>query len=269
MKVAIVSNRSPKSRKVADELLKRIKEKNKVAIDYETPNLVISVGGDGTLLKAFHQYKQMLDTVSFLGVHTGHLGFYTDWRDFELEQLVEELCQVCGTDYPTTSYPLLDVEIEYRDEEKEHFVALNESTLRRITSTMVCDVYIREELFENFRGDGISVSTPTGSTAFNKSIGGAVIDPTVRVMQLSEIASLNNRVFRTLGSPMILGGDEWIEARLQETDDYTVTVDHLVISSRNIAAIRYKMSKKNIRFISTRHMPFWNRVRDAFISAVE
>lgn len=58
---------------------------------------------------------------------------------------------------------------------------------------MVADVYIKEELFERFRGDGLAISTPTGSTAYNKSVGGAVVHPSINAMQLAEIASLNNQ----------------------------------------------------------------------------
>ena len=69
---------------------------------------------------------------------------------------------------------------------------------------MVADVIINHVKFESFRGDGISVSTPTGSTAYNKSLGGAVLHPTIEALQLTEISSLNNRVFRTLGSSIII-----------------------------------------------------------------
>ena len=57
-------------------------------IDDEHPDIVLSVGGDGTLLAAFHHYSHMVDQVRFVGVHTGHLGFYTDWRDYEIDQLI-------------------------------------------------------------------------------------------------------------------------------------------------------------------------------------
>ena len=69
---------------------------------------------------------------------------------------------------------------------------------------MVADVSINGTFLERFRGDGITVSTPTGSTAYNKSIGGAVLHPTVEAFQMTEIASLNNRVYRTLGSSAII-----------------------------------------------------------------
>nr|MCG4642155.1 NAD kinase [Bifidobacterium bifidum] len=75
----------------------------------------------------------------FVGIHTGHLGFYTDWRNFEVEDLVESLQNDSGQ---SVSYPLLEMSATYDDGEIERRVALNESTLRNIVKTMVCDVYI-------------------------------------------------------------------------------------------------------------------------------
>src|SRR5699024_1921364 len=98
-------------------------------LDERQPELVISVGGDGTLLNSFHRYNQQLDQVRFIGVHTGHLGFYTDWRDYELPELVQSINDDQGQ---SVSYPLLSVEVEYQDQaEPSHFLSLNESTIRR------------------------------------------------------------------------------------------------------------------------------------------
>src|SRR5699024_11871154 len=58
--------------------------------DVEEPDLVISVGGDGTFLEAFHRYVHRIATTAFIGVHTGHLGFYADWTPDEVERLVIE-----------------------------------------------------------------------------------------------------------------------------------------------------------------------------------
>ena len=74
--------------------------------DKESPDIVISVGGDGTLLQAFHQYSHMLGDVSFVGVHTGHLGFYADWLPHEVEKLIIE---INNSTYQVIEYPLLEV----------------------------------------------------------------------------------------------------------------------------------------------------------------
>lgn len=78
----------------------------------------------------------------------------------------------------------------------------------------------------------MTISTPTGSTAYNKSVGGAVIHPSINAFQLAEIASLNNRVFRTLGSPIVIAHDEWLEIKLENTEDYLVTVDQLNVAKQ-------------------------------------
>ena len=56
--------------------------------DEEEPDIVLSIGGDGTLLHAFHKYKHRLQDTAFVGIHTGHLGFYADWKPAEIEKLV-------------------------------------------------------------------------------------------------------------------------------------------------------------------------------------
>ncbi|MFC6169323.1 NAD kinase [Loigolactobacillus jiayinensis] len=265
MRVTVFHNSNSKSLRTAADLESKLKQQNFELVE-ANPEIVITIGGDGTLLSAFHKYAHMLDRVRFVGVHTGHLGFYTDWRDYELDELVASLRR--DDNEQVISYPLLDVGVRYAgDNAMNHYLALNESTLKRVSATMVADVYIRDELFESFRGDGLCVSTPTGSTAYNKSIGGAVLHPRLEAIQLAEIASINNRVFRTLSAPIIIAKDEWIDLYPdpQGKDDYVMTVDRFVPKKRPITAIRYRIAKQRIAFAGYRHTNFWNRVEDAFI----
>lgn len=262
MRVSIISNHSEKSQAVTADL-KAYLANTDLVLDEKQPNIVISIGGDGTLLSAFHRYAHLLDNIRFVGIHTGHLGFYTDWRDYELEELVASLVHDEGK---SVSYPLLDVRINTAGrEEAQHFLALNECTIKRLTQTMVADVFIKEELFERFRGDGLSVATPTGSTGYNKSIGGAVLHPRVNALQMTQIASLNNRVFRSLGSPLIIANDEWIKVELQPADDYLLSIDQLNLPQSSVTSIQYRIAEERIHFASYRHTHFWRRVKDAFI----
>ncbi|ATO44271.1 NAD kinase [Loigolactobacillus coryniformis] len=265
MRITVFHNSNTKSVHTAADLIAKLKRAGFLVVK-NNPEIVITVGGDGTLLSAFHEYAHMLDRVRFIGVHTGHLGFYTDWRDYELDELVASL-KGDGSEQ-IISYPLLDVGVRYAgDNSVTHYLALNESTLKRVSATMVTDVYIRDELFESFRGDGLCISTPTGSTAYNKSIGGAVLHPRLEAIQLAEIASINNRVFRTLSAPVVIAPDEWIDLYPDPKgkDDYVMTVDRFVPKKRLITAIRYRIAKQRISFAGYRHTHFWNRVEDAFI----
>ena len=79
--------------------------------DEEQPEIVISIGGDGTLLYAFHRYRSRLEKTAFVGIHTGHLGFYADWIPEEIEKLV---IAIAKTPYQVVEYPLLEVIIRYQ-----------------------------------------------------------------------------------------------------------------------------------------------------------
>lgn len=262
MRIRVYSNRKPTSRKVTQELLNKLRKAGFI-LDKKNPDVVITIGGDGTLLSAFHAYESQLDTVRFIGVHTGHLGFYTDWRDYEIDELVRSLKEEKQN---SVSYPLLDVCLTYTNNMPDrHFLALNEATIKNVDRTMVANIYIKDELFECYRGDGLSVSTPTGSTAYSKSLGGAVVHPRVNTLQLNEIASLNNRVYRSLGSPMIIAPDEWIRLDMKKRETYSLHVDNLSLTNSNIKHIKFCLSEKRIHFALYRHTHFWRRVNNAFI----
>ncbi len=265
-KVALLASRNPKSEVVSKELWKRLREENFI-LTPKNPDIVISIGGDGMLLSAFHKYEKLMDRVRFVGIHTGHLGFYTDYRDFEVENLVENLKLDTGA---RVSYPILNVKVKLTDGRIVEMKALNEATIKRLSKTMVADIIINNVPFERFRGDGISVSTPTGSTAYNKSLGGAVLHPTIEAMQIAEVASLNNRVYRTLGSSIVVPKKDKIVIEPKHSDRYSIAVDNKTIIYDNIDCIEYQIDNSKIHFVATpSHTSFWNRVKDAFIGEVE
>lgn len=265
-KVALLASRNPKSEVVSKELWKRLREENFI-LTPKNPDIVISIGGDGMLLSAFHKYEKLIDRVRFVGIHTGHLGFYTDYRDFEVENLVENLKLDTGA---RVSYPILNVKVKMMDGRIVEMKALNEATIKRLSKTMVADVIINNVPFERFRGDGISVSTPTGSTAYNKSLGGAVLHPTIEALQIAEVASLNNRVYRTLGSSIVVPKKDKIVIEPKHSDRYSIAVDNKTIIYDNIDCIEYQIDNSKIHFVaSPSHTSFWNRVKDAFIGEVE
>lgn len=263
MKFSITSKGDSKSNALMQRIKTYLLDFNLI-YDEDQPDIVISVGGDGTLLYAFHRYSSRLDKTAFVGVHTGHLGFYADWIPEEIEKLV---IAIAKTPFQVVEYPLLEVIIRYRNGSREStYLALNESTVKGIEGTMVMDVEIRGQHFERFRGDGLCMSTPSGSTAYNKSIGGAIIHPSISAMQLTEVASINNRVFRTIGSPLILPAHHTCLLKPVKQTDFHVTIDHLTLLHKDVKSIQYRVSDQKIRFARFRPFPFWKRVHDSFIS---
>lgn len=266
-RVAIIANGKYQSKRVASKLFAVFKDDPDFYLSKKNPDIVISIGGDGMLLSAFHMYEKELDKVRFVGIHTGHLGFYTDYRDFEVDKLIDNLRKDKGEQI---SYPILTVVISLDDGRVIKARALNEATVKRIEKTMVADVIINHVKFESFRGDGISVSTPTGSTAYNKSLGGAVLHPTIEALQLTEISSLNNRVFITLGSSVIIPKKDKIELVPKRLGIYTISIDNKTYQLKNVTKVEYFIDDEKIHFVSSpSHTSFWERVKDAFIGEID
>lgn len=234
----------------------------KFILDEETPELVISVGGDGTILEAIHRYISRLDQTSFVGLHTGHLGFYADWQTDDVEKLV---ISIAKSEYQSVEYPLLEATIYDDHGGKERFLAINECTIKSIEGSMVMNMEINQEHFETFRGDGLCISTPSGSTAYNKSLGGAILHPSLSAIQITEMASINNRVFRTIGSPLILPDHHTCILTPKKHSHYQVTIDHKTIPDKNVKKLTLKVAADKVKFARYRSFPFWKRVRDAFI----
>jgi len=128
------------------------------------------------------------------------------------------------------------------------------------------NVEVKGQAFETFRGDGLCVSTPSGSTAYNKALGGAIIHPSIRAIQVAEMASINNRVFRTVGSPLILPDHHTCMLKPINQEDFLISVDHLQILQKDVKSIQYRVADELIRFARFRPFPFWKRVRDSFIA---
>ncbi|MBS9335771.1 MULTISPECIES: NAD kinase [Fructobacillus] len=264
MKVALYHNDQERSLKIVKELKAEL-DRQGIEQDDANPDLVITVGGDGTLLGAFHEYIGLKEDLRFVGLHTGHLGFYTDWLGNEVKELVASLVKDSGE---RVSYPLLKLTTKMVDGTTEEYLALNEATVKQPVGTLVADIYLGDHHFEGFRGDGVAIATPTGSTAYNKANGGAVLHPSLQAIQMSEIASINNRVFRTLGSPLIVPTGQSITVKPKH-QSFLITCDQLEILAEDVVSVTFEVAEQSIHFASYRHLDFWHRVQEAFIADID
>lgn len=266
MKFSIVSRGDDRSNHISETIKDYLVSFN-LEYDVKYPDLVISVGGDGTFLEAFHRYVNRLQDTAFIGVHTGHLGFYADWLPDEVEKLVLEIAK---TSCHVVTYPLLEVIIRFKSSNQEKRVlALNEAMIKTAEGSVVFDVEIRGDYFETFRGDGLCISTPSGSTGYNKALGGGIIHPSIEAIQLTEMASINNRIFRTIGSPLILPKHHTCILRPKIDRSFLIAIDHVTNTYTDVKSIQCRVAKEKIRFARYRPFPFWNRVRDSFIEAID
>ena len=158
--------------------------------------------------------------------------------------------------------------IEVTVDNQASFYCLNEFSIQSaIVKTFVMDVFIDQLHFETFRGDGLVVSTPTGSTGYNKSVHGAVVDPIIPCMQITELGSLNNNYYRTLGSPFILSDNRVLTLVVaKEGNEHpTMAMDNEALSIRHVEKIQIKLSGKKIKTIKLKDNSFWEKVKRNFL----
>lgn len=255
----VVVKKDDLSRTIASDI------KNKLTgiltYDEKHPDLVISIGGDGTVLQSVHQYLD--HSCYFVGVHTGTLGFFTDYLKEDVDMLIDDIKNKA---YGINNRYLLEIILKKEQGNKTYY-ALNEVRFDHGFATQVIDVYINDDLLEIFRGNGLCVSTPSGSTAYNKSLGGAVIYPGNPLMQLTEVAGIQHNAYRSLGSPLILDDKQCIRLIRTQQDKLNIGIDHLSFEEEEVHSMEIKISKKIVTFIEYKEMSFIKRVRRAYISS--
>ena len=146
-------------------------------------SLVMSLGGDGTFLRAARWIGEK--EIPILGVNTGHLGFLATCSLHETEDMLKA---VCRGEIRIEKRMLLEVTSDSLPKDKWRY-ALNEIAFMRYGSSMLnVGASVSGSFLADYRGDGMIVSTPTGSTAYSLSAGGPIIEPTIDCMCLCPVA---------------------------------------------------------------------------------
>jgi NAD+ kinase len=156
----------------------------RVDLPQHKPNLVIVLGGDGTLLAAARAFART--TTPILSVNLGSLGFLTETPLSDLYATLEAWCDNCA-DIEVRS--MMHAEIIRDGETVQEWDALNDVVIAKGTIARMGDfsVEIEKQFVATFRADGIIVSTPTGSTAYNLAANGPIVMPSVNAMLVTPI----------------------------------------------------------------------------------
>lgn len=148
------------------------------------PDLVIVLGGDGTLINAVHALGD--EQVPIMGVNLGKLGFLAD---FTIEELEHEGDFLFSGELPVTRRLMLHTRHRPGDGQPFESVAVNDCVILAGPPFRMVELTIRtdDDLVTNVRGDGLIVATPSGSTAHNLSAGGPILEPTLESFVLTTI----------------------------------------------------------------------------------
>ena len=224
-------------------------------LDQEEPDVVIFVGGDGTLLRAVQTYINDLDHIKFVGINEGSLGFFASYTIDEVDELLSDLA---SGSYYSNRHRLLQASFNDKT-----IYAVNEIRIENPFHTLISDVRINGQYLETFRGNGLVISSSYGSSAYNKSLGGAIVFPEMESMQLTEIAPINNRIYRSLNSSLVLPIDCLVEFDCKNAE-VVVGYDYLTVSTK-IDRVEIVASNYSLEIIHKEDYSYIKQLSEGFL----
>ncbi|HEX2057241.1 MAG TPA: NAD(+)/NADH kinase [Actinomycetota bacterium] len=208
-RVAIVVNVGKPDANVRAREIARVLVDEGIAVSEEEPDLVVSLGGDGTMLRGA-QLAHAAD-VPLLGVNLGTLGYLTE---VDAEHEVAALRRVLAGDYETQDRMMLACSVAGSADAPGPFVGLNEVLVERAARQRLVrlGVSVGGESLGDFNADGIIVATPTGSTAYALSAGGPIVSPRAACLVVVPVSA--HMVF---SRPFVLADDEVVEISVRDS----------------------------------------------------
>ena len=218
-------------------------------------DVVVALGGDGTMIHIAKLAAPFSKPV--LGINCGHLGFMPDLEQDELS----ELKALIDGDYAIEERMMLEVSINGGEPQ----LALNELAISRTVLKPMVSVHIENagQPALDYRGDGVLVATPTGSTAYSLSAGGPVIDPSVQCLLVTPVCphSLTSRSY-------IFGADVELTLTVPDARKGAVyfTLDGTTgaqLTAKDVVTVR--RSHTNARFINIKSRAFYDVLKHKLI----
>ena len=221
--------------------------------DFEA-DMVLSIGGDGTFLKAASRVGSR--NISILGINTGRLGFLADVSPEEMEDTFND---IYSNNYRIEDRSVLQVSCK-EQELKGYPFGLNEiAVLKRDSSSMISiHTAINGAYLTTYQADGLVIATPTGSTAYSLSIGGPVIVPHSNTIAITPVAphSLNVR-------PIVIN-DDWeitldVESR---SHNFLIAIDGRSETCREGSKLTIRKADYKIKVVKRQNHIFFNTLRN-------
>ncbi|TAF74070.1 MAG: NAD kinase [Flavobacterium sp.] len=222
-------------------------------------DMLISIGGDGTMLRAVTLVRN--SGVPLLGINAGRLGFLAN---VQKENIAAFMQLVLDKKYTLSKRTLLSLTCSPENESiLELDFALNEVTVSRkdSTSMITIETYLNGEFLNSYWADGLIIATPTGTTGYSLSCGGPILTPDVKSLVITPIAphNLNAR-------PLVISDDTEIVLRVTGREDqYLVSLDSRITSIQNESVLTIKKTPFQINMIEIQDETFLKTLRNKLL----
>ena len=252
---AIAVRKDEQSHLLARQLEQRLSAEN-YRPDEKQPDIVFVIGGDGTFLRAVHRYENMLQKTIFYGLHTGTLGFYSDYAGDCFERWLRRFLDGYGE---MRTFPVLFIQAG-----EKRLLGINEVRIENSLRTQELDISLNGRFFETFRGTGILVASQLGSTAYNRSIGGAIVEEGLNVLQMTEIAGIHHVKYHSLGASLILKPSTIIDLQAKDLSGAVIGADTEVLHLEKETDIQIGYSENVVHVWHTEDVSYFDRLQCLF-----
>lgn len=235
---------------------------NKIFISHKdldrTYDLMITIGGDGTLLRSITYVRDL--GIPIMGINTGRLGFLATLKQ---EMLHSELNKILFGEYDIKERSLLEVSVNNKTNFSDFNYALNEVSVGRKNTTSMIEIktVLDGEYLNTYWADGLIISTPTGSTGYSLSCGGPIMSPSSQTFSITPIAphNLNAR-------PLIISDETIIELSVKGREEsHLLSLDSKIISLENNTVIKIKKASFKIKLASLQNISFYKTLRNKLL----
>lgn len=220
----------------------------------EAIDFALSVGGDGTFLTTASLVGHL--DIPILGINCGHLGYLAEVQTDNIDAVLDQLI---NNNYTIEQRRMLEVTCQFDGKIAAPY-ALNEVAILKsgLSSMITVDVTLNGEFLHNYKADGLLIATPTGSTAYNLSVGGPLLDPHVNAIILTPVAthSLNIR-------PLVVLDDSKIDVKIiSRNSNFLLSVDgRSQVLSQDIN-LHIERSQRTIKLVRINGQTFMQSLKD-------
>ncbi len=224
---------------------------------YDDADIAMVLGGDGTMLSVANETSKR--GIPVIGINLGRLGFLAEIEQEDLEEDIDKL--LVGA-YKIEERIMLEAELA--NGEKRN--ALNDIVITRANSflkILELDVYIDDEYVDDFKADGIIISTPTGSTAYSLSAGGPIVDPSLDSVIVTPICPHKMYCRTIIASP-----EKTITVKCKTTsrDDAVVAADSVILGKLYADhTVTIRVSSKKLKLIRLNGYQFFGALQRKLI----
>lgn len=261
--INIFKNKSRYTNTIFQTVKKLLESREYLVSTTFNPNAFLNlvIGGDGTFLNAVHLSN--FSSIPFIGINTGHLGFY---QEIEVDMLEEFVDALKKHQYKIEELTLLQSKINNKS-----INAINEVVVKSKKNQIIrLKVFIDGNFIEAYSGDGLIISTPHGSTAYNLSANGAILHQSLNGFQLTPIAPVYSNLNKSLKCPVVLPNDATIEISVSKRDNYHTI---FIFDGREFYTKDYKISigvspnKINKLILNKNH--YWTNIKNKLMWLVK